>query len=198
MGSTRRAKDPLWYKDAVIYQLPIRSFFDANADGIGDIPGLIQRLDYIRELGVTCLWLMPFFPSPLRDDGYDVSDYRGVHPTYGSVDDFRRLLAAAHARDLQVIIELVLNHTSDQHEWFQRARRAPAGSSERNFYVWSETDERNRDARIIFVDSESSNWTWDPVAGAFCWHRFFHHQPDLNFDNPAVVAEMLGVIDFWL
>ncbi|MGH9347776.1 MAG: maltose alpha-D-glucosyltransferase [Vicinamibacterales bacterium] len=198
MSSRRRARDPLWFKDALIYQLPVRSFFDANADGVGDVQGLIEKLDYLRDLGVTCLWLMPFFPSPLRDDGYDISDYAGVHPAYGSLDDFRRFLTAAHARNLQVILELVLNHTSDQHAWFQRARHAPAGSVERDFYVWSDTADRHREARIIFVDTEQSNWTWDPVARAYYWHRFFHHQPDLNYDNPAVLAEVLGVIDFWL
>ena len=189
---------PLWYKQAIIYELPVKSFFDANDDGIGDFPGLIQKLDYIESLGVTCLWLLPFFSSPLRDDGYDIADYYQVHPSYGTLDDFKRFLAAAHERRLHVVIEFVLNHTSEQHAWFQRARRAPPGSIERDYYVWSENDEKYRDARIIFVDSERSNWTWDPVANAFYWHRFFHHQPDLNYDNPAVLQELLRLIDFWM
>jgi maltose alpha-D-glucosyltransferase/alpha-amylase len=190
--------DPLWYKHAVIYELPVKSFFDSNADGVGDFAGLTEKLDYLEALGVTCLWLLPFFPSPLRDDGYDIADYRGVHPTYGTLDDFTRFLQAAHARSLRVVIELVLNHTSDQHPWFQRARQAPAGSVERDYYVWNETDRAYRDARVLFPDSERSNWTWDPVAHAFYWHRFFHHQPDLNYRNPAVVQEMLDVMDSWL
>jgi len=190
--------DPLWYKDAIIYELPVRSFYDSNDDGIGDLPGLVQKLDYLQSLGVTCLWLLPIFPSPLKDDGYDIADYRSIHPSYGTLDDFTRFLEAAHERGLRVIIELVLNHSSDQHAWFQRARHAPAGSIERDFYVWSDTDQKYRDARIIFVDSEPSNWTWDPVAQAYYWHRFFHHQPDLNYDNPAVLQEILGILDFWL
>jgi len=190
--------DPLWYKDAIIYELPVRSFYDSNDDGIGDLPGLLQKLDYLQSLGVTCLWLLPIFPSPLKDDGYDIADYRSIHPSYGTLDDFTRFLEAAHERGLRVIIELVLNHSSDQHAWFQRARHAPAGSIERDFYVWSDTDQKYRDARIIFVDSEPSNWTWDPVAQAYYWHRFFHHQPDLNYDNPAVLQEILGILDFWL
>ncbi|MGE5246140.1 MAG: maltose alpha-D-glucosyltransferase [Betaproteobacteria bacterium] len=190
--------DPQWYKDAVIYELPVKSFCDSNGDGIGDFRGLSGKLDYLRDLGVTCLWLLPFFPSPLRDDGYDIADYVGVHPSYGTLDDFKRFLDDAHERHLQVVVELVLNHTSDQHPWFQRARSSPPGSAERDYYVWSDTDQRYRDARIIFLDAERSNWTWDQEAQAYYWHRFFHHQPDLNYDNPAVVAEMLGVLDFWL
>jgi maltose alpha-D-glucosyltransferase/alpha-amylase len=190
--------DPLWYRQAIIYELPVKSFYDANDDGIGDFPGLIQKLDYLESLGVTCLWLLPFFPSPLRDDGYDIADYFQVHPSYGTLDDFKRFLAAAHERRLQVVIEFVLNHTSEQHEWFQRARTAPPGSTERNYYVWSDTDEKYRDARIIFLDSERSNWTWDPSANAYYWHRFFHHQPDLNYDHPAVLQELLRIIDFWM
>jgi maltose alpha-D-glucosyltransferase/alpha-amylase len=189
---------PAWYQQAVIYELPVKSFFDANADGIGDFPGLVNKLDYIESLGVTCLWLLPFFPSPLRDDGYDIADYCQVHPSYGTLDDFRRFLRAAHDRGLKVVIELVLNHTSQDHAWFQRARRAPAGSSERNYYVWSDTDTTYAGARVLFVDSERSNWTWDPDAGAYYWHRFFHHQPDLNFDHPPVLQELLGVVDFWM
>jgi maltose alpha-D-glucosyltransferase / alpha-amylase len=192
------AGDPLWYKDAVIYQLHVKSFCDGNGDGIGDFPGLLQRMDYIEELGVTCLWLLPFFASPMRDDGYDVADYRRIHPDYGTLDDFETFLEAAHRRGMQVIIELALNHTSDQHPWFQRARQAPPGSAERDYYVWSDTDQKHAGARIIFVDTEPSNWTWDSVAQAFYWHRFFSHQPDLNYDNPAVLEEILGVVDFWL
>jgi maltose alpha-D-glucosyltransferase/alpha-amylase len=192
------ASDPLWYKDAIIYELHVRAFHDANQDGIGDFQGLIQKLDYLQDLGVTCLWLLPFFPSPLRDDGYDIADYTNVHPSYGTLDDFREFLDAAHERGMQVLIELVVNHTSDQHPWFQAARRAPPGSPEREFYVWSDTDLRYAGARIIFTDTEKSNWTWDPEAKAYYWHRFFSHQPDLNFDNPAVVEEVLKVMRFWL
>ena len=194
-GSTA---DPLWFKDALIYELHVRAFFDSNNDGIGDFPGLIQKLDYLQDLGVSCLWLLPFFPSPLKDDGYDISDYLNVHSMYGTMEDFRTFLAAAHERDLQVMIELVMNHTSDQHPWFQRARQAPKGSPERDYYVWSDTDQNYKEARIIFTDTEKSNWTWDPVAQAYFWHRFFSHQPDLNYDNPKVVEEMLGVVRFWL
>jgi maltose alpha-D-glucosyltransferase/alpha-amylase len=198
MRRPRSENDPLWYLDAVIYELPVKSFCDGNADGIGDFMGLHSRLDYLKSLGVTCLWLLPFFPSPLKDDGYDIADYVSIHPSYGTLDDFKTFLSAAHERGLKVIIELVLNHTSDQHPWFQRARHAAAGSPERDYYLWSDTDRAYVDVRIIFVDTERSNWTWDPVAGAYYWHRFFHHQPDLNYDNPAVVREMLGVLDFWL
>jgi maltose alpha-D-glucosyltransferase/alpha-amylase len=192
------ATDPLWYKDAVLYELHVRAFFDSNNDGIGDLPGLIQKLDYLQDLGVTCLWLLPFFPSPLKDDGYDISDYQNVHPMYGTMDDFKTLLDAAHDRGLQVMIELVMNHTSDQHAWFQRARQAPKGTPERDFYVWSDSDQKYSEARIIFTDTEKSNWTWDPVAQAYFWHRFFSHQPDLNYDNPRVVEEMLNVVRYWL
>jgi maltose alpha-D-glucosyltransferase/alpha-amylase len=192
------AADPLWYKDAIIYELHVRAFKDSNGDGIGDFPGLIQKMDYLQGLGVTCLWLLPFFPSPLKDDGYDISDYLNVHPMYGSIEDFRAVLAAAHERDLQVMIELVVNHTSDQHPWFQAARQAPPGSPERDFYVWSDTEDKYKDARIIFSDTERSNWTWDPVAKQYYWHRFFSHQPDLNYDNPRVVAEVLKVMCYWL
>src|SRR5580698_2151914 len=192
------AADPLWYQNAVIYELHVRAFKDSNADGIGDFPGLIQKLDYLQDLGVTCLWLLPFFPSPLKDDGYDISDYLNVHPMYGSIEDFKTFLGAAHDRGLQVMIELVMNHTSDQHAWFQRARRAPKGSPERDYYVWSDTDQLYSDARIIFTDTEKSNWTWDPVAQAYFWHRFFSHQPDLNYDNPKVVEEMHNVVQYWL
>jgi maltose alpha-D-glucosyltransferase/alpha-amylase len=192
------ASDPLWYKDAVIYELPVKAFFDGNNDGIGDFRGLLQKLDYLQDLGITCIWLLPFFPSPMRDDGYDISDYRNVHPRYGTMDEFQSFLEAAHARGMQVMIELVVNHTSDQHPWFQVARLAPPGSSARDYYVWSDTDQKYRDARIIFTDTEKSNWTWDPVAKAYFWHRFFSHQPDLNYDNPEVVREITAVMKFWL
>jgi maltose alpha-D-glucosyltransferase/alpha-amylase len=198
MRHRNNARDPNWYKEAIIYELPVKSFYDSNGDGIGDFPGLIEKLDYIESLGVTCLWLLPFFPSPLRDDGYDISDYCQIHPSYGTLDDFKRFLAAAHERGLYVVVEIVLNHTSDAHAWFQRARLAPPGSVERDYYVWSDTDARYGNARIIFVDSERSNWTWDAVAQAYYWHRFFHHQPDLNYDNPVVLQELLRIIDFWL
>jgi maltose alpha-D-glucosyltransferase/alpha-amylase len=192
------ATDPLWYKDAIIYEVPVKAFSDSNNDGIGDFPGLMQKLDYLQDLGVTCLWLLPFFPSPLRDDGYDISDYMSVHPSYGTLQDFQNFLDAAHDRGLQVMIELVINHTSDQHPWFQRARQAPAGSTERDYYVWSDTDQKYKDARIIFTDTEKSNWTWDPVAQAYYWHRFFSHQPDLNYDSPVVLEEVLSVMRYWL
>jgi len=192
------ARDPQWYKDAIIYEVPVKSFSDGNADGVGDFLGLSEKLDYLQDLGVTCIWLLPFFPSPLKDDGYDIADYRNVHASYGSLDDLKAFMTAAHARRLQVVIELVLNHTSDQHPWFQRARLAPPNSPERDYYVWSDTDQRYAAARTIFVDTERSNWAWDPVAQAYYWHRFFQHQPDLNYDNPAVVKEMLEILDFWL
>src|SRR5690242_6332519 len=192
------AEDPLWYKDAIIYELHVRAFKDSNADGIGDFPGLLQKLDYLQDLGVTCLWLLPFFPSPLKDDGYDISDYTGVHSMYGTIADFQAFLSAAHDRNLQVIIELVVNHTSDQHPWFQAARQAPPGSPEREFYVWNDTAQKYKDARIIFTDTERSNWTWDPVANQYYWHRFFSHQPDLNYDNPRVVNEIVKVMRYWL
>jgi maltose alpha-D-glucosyltransferase/alpha-amylase len=192
------AGDPLWYQNAIIYELHVRAFKDSNADGFGDFPGLIQKLDYLQDLGVTCLWLLPFFSSPLKDDGYDISDYLNVHPLYGTIDDFRTFLDAAHDRDLQVMIELVVNHTSDQHPWFQEARQAPPNSPERDFYVWSDTDQKYKDARIIFTDTERSNWTWDPIAKQYYWHRFFSHQPDLNYDNPKVVEEILKVMRYWL
>ncbi|HTP32950.1 MAG TPA: maltose alpha-D-glucosyltransferase [Candidatus Acidoferrales bacterium] len=198
MKKAGSASDPLWFKDAIIYELHVRAFFDSNGDGVGDLPGLTQKLDYLQDLGVTCLWLLPFFPSPLRDDGYDISDYTGVHPMYGTMDDFRTFLDGAHERGLQVMIELVMNHTSDQHPWFQSARQAPADSPERDFYIWSNSDQKFPDARIIFTDTEKSNWTWDPVAQAYYWHRFFSHQPDLNYDNPRVVEEMLKIMNFWL
>jgi maltose alpha-D-glucosyltransferase/alpha-amylase len=192
------ATDPLWYKDAVIYELHVRAFADSNGDGIGDFPGLMSRLDYLQELGITCIWLLPFFPSPLRDDGYDISNYVDVNPSYGTLSDFKTFLDAAHERNMQVMIELVVNHTSDQHPWFKAARLAPPGSPERNMYVWSDTDHLYKDARIIFTDTEKSNWTWDETAKAYYWHRFFSHQPDLNYDNPLVLEEVLKAMRFWL
>ena len=191
-------KDPLWYKDAVIYQLHIKSFFDANDDGIGDFSGLNAKLDYIESLGVNAIWLLPFYPSPRKDDGYDIAGYYAVSPDYGTIAEFKDFVAAAHARGIRVIIELVINHTSDQHPWFQRARASRRDSAARNYYVWSDTDKRYADTRIIFVDTEKSNWTWDPVANAFFWHRFYSHQPDLNFDNPKVLKEVLAAMRFWL
>jgi maltose alpha-D-glucosyltransferase/alpha-amylase len=192
------ANDPLWYKDAIIYEIHVRAFADSNADGIGDFQGLISKLDYLQELGVTCLWLLPFFPSPLRDDGYDISDYTDVNPSYGTIADFQQFLDEAHARNMQVMIELVINHSSDQHPWFQQARRAPKGSPEREMYVWSDTDKLYDGVRIIFTDTEKSNWTWDDVAQQYYWHRFFSHQPDLNFDNPRVMEEVLNAMRFWM
>ncbi len=189
---------PLWYKDAIIYQAHVKAFADSNGDGIGDFGGLISKLDYLQSLGITAIWILPFYPSPLKDDGYDIADYYGVNPSYGTLDDFKQFLKEAHARGLRVITELVINHSSDQNAWFQRARRAAPGSVERDFYVWSDTPDKYRDARIIFKDFEPSNWTWDPVANAYYWHRFFHHQPDLNFDNPAVKQAVFEVFDFWL
>ena len=192
------APEPLWYKDAIIYETHVRAFFDSDNDGNGDFKGLTMKLDYLENLGITCLWLLPFFPSPLRDDGYDIADYLNVHPGYGTLDDFKVFLEAAHRRNLQVIIELVINHTSDQHPWFQAARKAPPGSPERLFYVWSDTDRQYSGARIIFTDTEKSNWSWDAEAKAYYWHRFFSHQPDLNYDNPAVLEEVLKTMRFWL
>ncbi len=202
MSSARRptsspVPEPLWYKDAVIYELHVKAFLDSSGDGIGDFRGLAQKLDYLQTLGITCIWLLPFYPSPLRDDGYDISWYEGIHPAYGNLEDFRHFIAEAHRRDLKVITELVINHTSDQHPWFRTARRLPPGSPRRDFYVWSDTKQRYQDARIIFTDTETSNWTWDQDAGAYYWHRFFHHQPDLNYDNPAVLQAVLRVLTFW-
>ncbi|MGB9333651.1 MAG: maltose alpha-D-glucosyltransferase [Candidatus Acidiferrales bacterium] len=189
--------DSLWYKDAIIYQLHVRAFCDSNNDGIGDFPGLMQKLDYLQELGVNALWLMPFFPSPLRDDGYDISDYTAIHHNYGSLENFKAFLNAAHDRGIRIIIELVLNHTSDQHPWFKEARSSRE-NPKRDWYVWSETDARYREASIIFLDTETSNWAWDPISKSYYWHRFFSHQPDLNYDNPAVFDAMWGVMKFWL
>src|SRR5487761_1242476 len=190
--------DPLWYKDAVIYEVHVRAFFDSNEDGIGDFGGLTRKLDYIQELGVNTIWLLPFYPSPGRDDGYDIADYHNIHPQYGTRREFRSFVREAHRRGLWVITELGINHTSEAHPWFQAARRAPAGSAKRDFYVWSDTPDRYAGTRIIFRDTESSNWSWDPVAKAYYWHRFFSHQPDLNFDNPHVVRAVTRIMEFWL
>jgi len=190
--------DPEWYKEAVIYELHVRAFADSNGDGIGDFRGLVERLDYLADLGVTALWLLPFYPSPLRDGGYDISDYWGVHPDYGSLEDFKQFLAAAHARGMRVITELVINHTSSDHAWFQRARTSPPGSAARDLYVWSDRADKYAETRVIFQDFEVSNWTWDPIADAYYWHRFYSHQPDLNFDNPAVHEAIFEVLDYWL
>src|SRR5215468_12186031 len=219
-GETQTSVDPLWYKDAIIYEMHVKTFCDSDGDGMGDLRGLIEKLDYLQELGITAIWLLPFYPSPLRDDGYDIADYFDVNPNFGTLEDFRAFLDAAHQRNLRVITELVINHTSDQNPWFQKSRRAVAvagvGDSGRtpasggnasgynddlaykDFYVWSDTAEKYRDARIIFKDFETSNWAWDPVAKAYYWHRFYSHQPDLNFDNPAVHEAVEKVCDFWL
>ena len=190
--------DPLWFKNAIIYEVHVKSFCDSNGDGIGDFPGLTQKLDYIQELGANTIWLLPFFPSPLRDDGYDVSDYRSVHKSYGTLSDFKHFLKQAHKRNIRVIIELVVNHTSDAHPWFQAARKAPKGSAKRNYYVWNDEGKIYSDARVIFKDTEISNWTWDSEAQAYYWHRFFSHQPDLNFNNPQVVKAIIRIMRFWL
>lgn len=190
-------KDPTWYKDAVIYQAHVKCYFDANNDGVGDFAGLIAKLDYIAELGVNAIWLLPFYPSPMRDDGYDIAEYRAIHPAYGTLADAKKFIAEAHRRGLRVITELVINHTSDQHPWFQKARRAKKDSRARNFYVWSDTNQKYEGTRIIFSDTENSNWTWDPVAGQYFWHRFYSNQPDLNFDNPEVLEEVLSVMRYW-
>lgn len=192
------APDPVWYKSGVIYEVHVRAFYDADADGTGDFRGLTEKLDYIKDLGVTAIWLLPFYPSPQKDDGYDIASYREVHPMFGTLHDFKKFLREAHRRGLRVITELVLNHTSDRHPWFQRARQSPPGSRWRNFYVWSDSPKKYRDARIIFKDVEVSNWTWDPVAKAYFWHRFFSHQPDLNFENPEVHEEIIKIVDYWL
>ena len=189
--------DPLWFKSAIIYELHIRAFLDSTGDGKGDIQGLITKLPYLQDLGVNCLWLLPMYPSPLRDDGYDIADFYGIHPDYGTLEDFQHLVDAAHARGIRILTELVVNHTSDQHPWFQEARSSPE-SPKRNWYVWSDTDQKYQGARIIFTDTERANWTWDPVAKQYYWHRFFSHQPDLNYDNPEVQEEMLNVMRFWL
>jgi maltose alpha-D-glucosyltransferase / alpha-amylase len=190
-------RDALWYKDAIIYQVHVRTFHDSNGDGIGDFRGLEEKLDYLQELGVNAIWLMPFFPSPLRDDGYDIADYNAVHSSYGTLEDFQKFLGSAHDRGIRVIIELVSNHTSDQHPWFQESRSS-RDNPRRDWYVWSDTDTGYRGARIIFLDTEKSNWAWDPISKSFYWHRFFSHQPDLNYDNPAVREQMWNVMKYWL
>ncbi|MCU0307670.1 MAG: maltose alpha-D-glucosyltransferase [Thermoleophilia bacterium] len=190
-------RDPLWHKSATFYEVSVRSFYDSNADGIGDFPGLTEKLEYLEWLGIDCIWLLPFYKSPLRDGGYDISDFYEVHPDYGTVEDFVAFVEAAHSRGIRVIADLVVNHTSSEHPWFREARSSP-DSPRRDWYVWSDTDQRYRDARIIFIDTEASNWTWDPVAGAYYWHRFFSHQPDLNYDNPEVQEAILDVMRFWL
>ena len=189
-------RDPVWYKDAIIYEVHVRAFHDSNGDGIGDFPGLTRKLDYIRDLGVTAIWLLPFYPSPLKDDGYDISDYYSINLIYGTLKDFKVFLQEAHRRQLRVITELVVNHTSDQHPWFQRSRRAARGSVFRDYYVWADDPTKYKEARIIFRDFEHSNWTWDPVAQSYFWHRFYGHQPDLNYDHPAVRKEISRVLDF--
>jgi maltose alpha-D-glucosyltransferase/alpha-amylase len=198
MSERNLPEAPLWYKDAIIYELHVRVFRDSDGDGIGDFCGLTDKLDYLQDLGITALWLLPFYHSPLRDDGYDIADYTRIHPAYGELRDFRAFLKEAHRRGLRVMTELVLNHTSDEHPWFRRAREAELGSPWRDFYVWSDTPERYRTARVIFRDFEDSSWTWDPVAKAYFWHRFYRHQPDLNYANPRVRRAMLRVVDFWL
>ncbi len=191
-------EEPEWYKDAVIYEVHVRAFYDSDGDGVGDFRGLTEKLDYLQDLGITAIWLLPFFPSPLKDDGYDIADYKNVHPAYGTLRDFKVFIKEAHRRGLRVLTELVLNHTSDQHPWFQRARRARRGSKWRNFYVWTNNPDSYPGVRIIFQDFESSNWAWDPLAKAYYWHRFYSHQPDLNFDNPIVRRTVMGLLDFWL
>ena len=189
--------ESLWYKDAIIYQLHVRTFYDSNGDGVGDFAGLTMKLDYLQDLGINTIWLLPFFPSPLRDDGYDIADYTSVHPNYGSLEDFKAFLTAAHNRGIRIIIELVLNHTSDQHPWFQEARSS-RDNPKRSWYVWSDSDDRYRGVRIIFLDTEISNWAWDPISKSYYWHRFFSHQPDLNYDNPEVFEAIWRVMKFWM
>lgn len=191
------SKDPLWYKDAIFYELYIRAFADGNGDGHGDFEGLTSRLDYVQDLGVDCVWLLPMYPSPLRDDGYDIAGFFDIHPDYGTLDDWKAFINEAHRRGLRVVVDLVLNHTSDQHPWFQAARSSP-DSPYRDYYVWSDTDEKYQETRIIFLDTEPSNWTWDELAGQYFWHRFFSHQPDLNYDNPDVRQAMMDVLRFWM
>ena len=198
MSDLPKNADPLWFKDAIIYEIHIRAFFDSDGDGIGDFEGLVQKLDYLEDLGINTIWLLPFYPSPLRDDGYDVTDYYDVHPDYGTLADFKLFLKEAHKRGLRVITELILNHTSDQHAWFKKARKSKPGSRFRDFYVWSDTPDKYADARVIFADEEPSNWTYDEEAKSYYWHRYYRHQPDLNFENAEVQLEMIKVADFWL
>lgn len=198
MAAPIKNNDPQWFKDAIIYELSVRAFFDSNGDGIGDFQGLIQKLDYLEDLGIDTIWLLPFYPSPLKDDGYDVTEYCDIHPDYGTLADFKLFLKEAHRRGLRVVTELILNHTSDQHPWFQKSRKARAGSRYKDYYVWSDTQERYKEARIIIADDESTNWTWDNEARAYYWHRYYRHQPDLNFDNPEVQLEIIRITDFWM
>jgi len=198
MSTSSKNTDPLWFKDAIIYEVSVRGFYDSNGDGIGDFPGLIQKLDYLEDLGINTIWLLPFYPSPLKDDGFDVTEHCDIHPDYGSLADFRQFLKEAHRRGIRVITELILNHTSDQHPWFQKSRKARAGSRYKDYYVWNDTPDKYKEARIMFMDEESSNWTWDNEAKAYFWHRFYHHQPELNFENPEVQLEMIKVVDFWM
>ena len=191
-------EDSLWFKDAVFYELSVRSFYDSDGDGIGDFQGLIQKLDYLEDLGITTIWLLPFYPSPLKDGGFDITDHCNVHPDYGTLSDFKAFLKAAHKKGIHVIIELIMNHTSDQHPWFEKSRRARQGSRLKNYYVWSETTEKYKEARIMFPSEESANWSWDSVSKSFYWHRFFSHQPDLNYESPDVQLEMMNIVDFWL
>ena len=190
--------DPLWFKDAIIYELSVRAFYDSNGDGIGDFPGLVQKLDYLEDLGINTIWLLPFYPSPLKDDGFDVSEYCDIHPDYGTLADFKLFLKEAHRRGIKVITELILNHTSDQHSWFQKSRKARSGSKHKDYYVWSETTDKYKEARVMFSDEEASNWSWDNSAKSYFWHRFYRHQPELNFDNQEVQLEMIKIIDFWM
>ena len=196
--NTPLKSDPLWFKDAIIYEVSVRAFYDSNADGIGDFQGLIQKLDYLEDLGINTIWLLPFYPSPQKDDGFDIIEHCDVHPDYGTLADFKQFLKEAHRRGLRVLTELILNHTSDQHPWFKRSRRAKSGSRYRDFYVWSDSPDKYKEARVIFSSEESTNWTWDADAGAYYWHRFFRHQPELNFDNAEVQLEMIKIVDFWM
>ena len=196
--NTPLKSDPLWFKDAIIYEVSVRAFYDSNADGIGDFQGLIQKLDYLEDLGINTIWLLPFYPSPQKDDGFDIIEHCDVHPDYGTLADFKQFLKEAHRRGLRVLTELILNHTSDQHPWFKRSRRAKSGSRYRDFYVWSDSPDKYKEARVIFSSEESTNWTWDADAGAYYWHRFFSHQPELNFDNAEVQLEMIKIVDFWM
>jgi len=198
MASALKNNDPLWFKDAIIYEVSVRAFFDSNGDGIGDFQGLIQKLDYLEDLGINTIWLLPFFPSPLKDDGFDVTEHCDVHPDYGNLADFKQFLKESHRRGIRVVTELILNHTSDQHPWFKRSRKAKPGSRYRDLYVWSDSTEKYKEARVMFTSEEATNWTWDPEAKAYYWHRFYRHQPEMNFENPEVQLEMIKVVDFWM
>ena len=198
MAAPIKNNDPQWFKDAIIYELSVRAFFDSNGDGIGDFQGLILKLDYLEDLGIDTIWLLPFYPSPLKDDGYDVTEYCDIHPDYGTLSDFKQFLKEAHRRGIRVVTELILNHTSDQHPWFQKSRKARAGSRYKDYYVWSDTQDRYKEARIIISEGESTNWTWDNEAKSYYWHRHYRHQPDLNFDNPEVQLEIVRITDFWM